>query len=81
MAKAKNLERWGLKEEIRLLLLDWCAANYGATATEIVEEALQEHIQRRRNEPEMEKRFKAARDRRLGGSKPKVVKLANDETA
>jgi hypothetical protein len=72
----KNLERWGLPEEVRLMLLDWCAANYGGSATDVISEALTEHIERRKaDEPEMAKRFKAARDRRVGGTKPKVVSI------
>jgi hypothetical protein len=79
MNKQKNLKRWGLSDEIRLMLLDWCAANYGGSATEIVEDALREHIEgRKANEPEMRKRFDAARARRVGGTKPKIVPIKED---
>lgn len=72
----KNLARWGLSEEARLLLLDWCAANYSASATDVISEALVEHIERRKSgEPEMKKRFDAARNRRTGGVKPKIVSV------
>jgi hypothetical protein len=75
----KNLERWGLPEEVRLMLLDWCAANYGGSATDVIAEAVTEHIERRKaHEPEMKKRFDAARIRRIGGTKMKVVPIKGD---
>lgn len=36
----KTLARLGLDAETTTLLLDWCAANYGASATNVIEEAL-----------------------------------------
>jgi hypothetical protein len=47
-------------------LTDFCAANYSGSKTEVIREALREHIQRRLNEPEMRTRFDRARKERLG---------------
>lgn len=78
--KQKNLSRWGLSDEIRLMLLDWCAASYQGSATDVVEEAVRQHIEGRLDlEPEMRKRFEAARKRRTGDKKPKLVPLTKPE--
>ena len=76
----KNLSRFGFDEETTALLLDWCAANYKAQATEIICEAVKQHIRGRLDrEPEMQKRLEAARKRRTGETKPKVVQMKSTD--
>jgi hypothetical protein len=48
-------------------LTDFCAANYDGSKTEVVREALEEHIGRRLQEPEMRARFDRERRKRLSG--------------
>ena|ERR1700720_1148145 len=76
LAKAKNLSRFSFKEEVRLKVLDWLAANHNGEASELIDEAVGAYIDGRLdNEPEMRKRFNAARDRRIGNRKPKIVSM------
>jgi hypothetical protein len=61
---------------VRLKLLDWLAASYKGEAAELINEAVEAHIdQRLDNEPEMRKRFNAARAKRIAGGRPKVVPI------
>jgi hypothetical protein len=49
--------------------LDFRGANYNAAEMEVIREALREHIDRRLDaEPELRKRFEAARRKRLGSN-------------
>lgn len=58
------------------MVLDWLVANYNGEAADLIDEAVKTHIEARlNNEPEMRKRFNAARARRIGGTKPKVVPM------
>lgn len=52
-------------------------ANYRAQESEVVQEALREHIDRRLKEPEMRKRFDQTRAERLGQKEP--LKLVTQE--
>ena len=48
-------------------LADFCFANYGCSKTEVIREALEQHIGGRlKAEPVMKERFEKARKRRLG---------------
>jgi hypothetical protein len=48
-------------------LADFCAANYRASQTEVIREALAEHIKGRLSrEPALQSRFDEARKKRLG---------------
>jgi hypothetical protein len=48
-------------------LADFCAANYKGSQTEVIREALAEHIKRRLSrEPVLQSRFEEARKKRLG---------------
>jgi hypothetical protein len=55
-----------LGEPLESDLIDFSAANYQASKTEIIREALNEHIQSRLAEPEMRARFEKARQKRVG---------------
>lgn len=58
------------------MVLDWLAASYSGEAQDLICEAVKTHIQGRLDsEPEMLKRFNAARIRRTGTKKPKVVPI------
>lgn len=59
-ARLKLGEPWAGK------LKDFCVANYNCPQIEVIREALDEHIDRRLEEPGMRKRFEAARKRRHG---------------
>jgi hypothetical protein len=53
--------------------LDFRSANYNAAEMEVIREALREHIDRRLDaEPELRKRFDAARRKRLGLNGDKI---------
>jgi Arc/MetJ-type ribon-helix-helix transcriptional regulator len=73
--------RLKLPEPLASDLLDFRAANYRAQESEIVQEALREHIDRRLEEPEMKKRFEQARETRLKRTKEplKLVTQGNDD--
>ena len=58
------------------MLRDFLAANYDASATALMREAVREHIEQRLENPEMRERYERARRERLGMS-GKVVKLAS----
>ena len=58
--------RLKLPEPLASDLMDFRAANYQAQETEVVQEALRDHIDRRLQEPEIKRRFDAARAKRLG---------------
>lgn len=71
--------RYKLGEPCLSLLADFSAANYNAPEVEIVREAIQEHIERRLGEePEIKKRFDAARLRRIKG-KERPLSIVKDE--
>jgi len=65
MAKAFNDKKLGLGEPLASRLRDFCAANYRASALDVIREALIEHIDRRLEEPVMRERFEKARRDRL----------------
>jgi hypothetical protein len=71
--------RLKLSEPLASDLLDFRAANYRAQESEIVQEALREHIDRRLDEPEMRKRFDHARAARLGRDNKEPLKLVTPE--
>jgi hypothetical protein len=53
--------------------LDFRGANYNASEMDVIREALREHIDRRLDaEPELRKRFDAARRKRLGMNGDKI---------
>lgn len=57
-------------------LADFCAAHYNAPAKEIIKAALDDFIDRRlKEEPEMRKRFEAARGARLKGKSTELTLL------
>jgi hypothetical protein len=58
--------RLELGEPLASDLADFCTANYNGSQTEVIREALSEHIQGRlAREPVIKARFEAARERRL----------------
>lgn len=64
--------RLELGEPLASELTDFCAANYNGSQTEVIREALTEHIQGRlAREPVIKARFDAARQKRLSGIKDK----------
>jgi hypothetical protein len=65
-AKEEVLVRLELGEPWASDLTDFCAANYGGSKTEVIREAIDEHIQRRLQEPGMKVRFDKERQKRLG---------------
>lgn len=68
---------WG--EPLAGDLADFCAAHYGAPEREIVRAALRAFIDAQLDaEPEMRKRYDAAKKLRIGGETPKIVKLRPD---
>ena len=58
--------RLDLGEPLASDLADFCAANYGGSKTEVIREALREHLDRRLSELGMKARFEQARKTRLG---------------
>lgn len=64
--KEKGGFRLDLGEPWESDLTDFCAANYGGSKTEVVREALEEHLARRLSEPGMRARFDRERRKRLG---------------
>jgi hypothetical protein len=50
-------------------LTDFCAANYNGSKTEVIREALEEHLARRLLEPVMKARFDRERNKRLAAKK------------
>ena len=63
--------RLDLGEPIASDLIDFCAANYGGSQTEVIREALADHINGRLGrEPVLKARFEAARRQRLTRAKP-----------
>lgn len=59
--------RFNLAEPLAGDLADFCSAHYGVSETNIIREALRQFIDARlAAEPEMRKRFDAARKDRLG---------------
>jgi hypothetical protein len=79
MPKPFNDKRFQLGEELAVLLADFCAANYGAPAVEVIREAVSEHIAKRLENPEMKERYEAARRRRLKLPK-KIIQLASNRS-
>lgn len=75
MAKPYDDKKLQLGEPYASMLRDFCAANYGAPALNVIREAVKEHIERRLEEPGMKSRYEAARRERLGIDKS-VVRLA-----
>jgi hypothetical protein len=67
MPKQSNDARLKLGEPLAGKLKDFCAASYNCSQIEVIREALDEHIDRRLDEPGLKRRFEAARKRRLGG--------------
>jgi len=64
-APRKTGSRAALGREIDELLADFCAANYGAYAVNVVREAVRDHIARRlAEEPDLRERFESAKQQR-----------------
>ena len=64
MAKAKN---YNLGDEVEGLLQDFCEAHYGAPEVRILRESVKFFVDESLSaEPEVKKRFEAARQQRLG---------------
>ena len=66
--KEKGGFRLDLGEPWESDLADFSAANYDGSKTKVIREALEEHINRRLQEPEMRARFDRERRKRLSGS-------------
>jgi len=66
MAKPYNDKKLQLGEPLATRLKDYCAANYNCSALDVIREAVDEHINRRLENPEMAERMVAARKKRLG---------------
>lgn len=66
MAKPYNDKKLQLGEPLATRLKDFCAANYNCSALDVIREAVDEHISRRLENPEMAERMEAARKKRLG---------------
>jgi hypothetical protein len=72
--------RLPLPEPLAGDLVDFCEAHYGAPEREVIRSALRAFIDSRLEaEPEMRKRYDAAKKTRLGLPTPKIVKLRSDE--
>ena len=65
MAKPYNDKKIRLGEPFATMLRDFCDANYGAPALNVLREAVEEHIKRRIENPELNERYEAARRKRL----------------
>ncbi len=65
MAKPYNDKKIGLGDPLASKLRDFCDANYRAAALNVIREAVEEHINRRLENPEMRERYEAARRKRL----------------
>lgn len=66
MAKPYNDKKLQLGEPLATKLKDFCGANYNCSALDVIREAVEEHINRRLENPEMAERMDTARKRRLG---------------
>jgi len=66
MAKPYTDKKLQLGEPLATRLKDFCAANYNCSALDVIREAVEEHINRRLESPEMAERMDAARKKRLG---------------
>lgn len=66
MAKPYNDKKLQLGEPLATRLKDFCAANYNCSALDVIREAVDEHINRRLENPEMAERMETARKKRLG---------------
>ena len=72
-------KKLNLGEPLASKVRDFRAANYNAPVMNIIREALDEHIERRLESPEMRERFDAARRRRL--SQPqKIVQMVKKDS-
>ncbi len=76
MAKPYNDKKLGLGEPTASMLKDFCAANYGAPAINIIRDAVQGHIENRLENSEMKERYESARKERLGITE-KIVQLVD----
>ena len=77
MAKPYNDAKFQLGEPVASMLKDFCAANYKASAIDVIREAVREHIEHRLKNLDMRERYERARRERL--SLPdKVVRLATN---
>jgi hypothetical protein len=73
-------KRLGFDEPLAGDFLDFRAANYSASEMEVIREALREHIDRRlAGEPELRRRFEAARRKRLGDNGDKLRVLLSSK--
>jgi hypothetical protein len=66
MAKPYNDRKLQLGEPLATKLRDFCAANYNCSVLDVIREAVEDHIKRRLENPEMAERVDAARKKRLG---------------
>ncbi len=78
MAKPYNDKKLQLGEPYASMLQDFCTANYGAPALNIIREALKEHIERRLEKPELKERFESARRERPNVPKKNVRLIQKD---
>ena len=80
MPKPYNDKKLQLGEPLATKLKDFCAANYNCSALDVIREAVDEHIKRRLENPEMAERLESARKKRLGVPET-VVRLMKKERA
>ena len=66
MPKPYNDKKLQLGEPLATKLRDFCAANYNCPALDVIREAVEDHINRRLENPEMAERVESARKKRLG---------------
>lgn len=79
MAKPYNDKKFGLGEPIAGMLMDFCTANYGAPALNVIREAVRTHIETRLHERSLRERYERAREERLSRS-IKVLQLVKKNT-
>jgi hypothetical protein len=65
MAKPYDDKKLRLGEPLASKLRDFCAANYRAAALDVIRDAVEEHINRRLENPEMRERYETERRKRL----------------
>jgi hypothetical protein len=80
MPKPYNDKKLQLGEPLATKLRDFCAANYNCSVLDVIREAVEEHIKRRLDNPEMAERVDVARKKRLGLPET-VVRLMKKEGA
>ena len=79
MPKPYTDKKAQLGEPVATKLRDFCAANYNCSALDVIREAVEEHINRRLENPEMAERFEVARKKRLGVPETVVQLVKKDQ--